>query len=380
MGKAASAKKKSGFIRKAMLVGNILFIAALLLSYLAQYVSPETSWILAFFGISYPVILLGNLFFIVFWMFVKFRYALLSFVIIFAGYNNVFRLVQYSSKVDESTLKNSTKIISYNVRNFDLYNYDYKNNWAYNFERRNKIFNMLVKEQPDIVCFQEYVYDASHTFKTTDTLKQILKAKNTHIYYTANARNLIYFGVATYTVYPIIDTGTIAFNTVSGNVCIFTDVLINKDTVRIYNVHFESIRLKSEDYMFAKDVSDNKISNSELKSNSERILKRLKRAYIIRAPQARLVAEHIRKCPFPVILCGDFNDTPHSYAYNTVSKGLKDAFMESGSGTGKSYVGIFPSFRIDYVLHSPLFKAYNYETLPEELSDHYPIKCYLKKK
>lgn len=379
MAKKTSAKRKNSFINKLMLFINFLFIVALLCSYLAQHISPETLWVFAFFGISYPIILLGNLFFVIFWIFVKFKYALLSLVLIAVGYNDVLQLIQYSQETEDSKLNDCSKIISYNVRNFDLYNYDYKNNWAYNFERRNKIFDLLVKEQPDIVCFQEYVYDNSNTFKTTDTLKQIMNAKNAHIYFTASSRNLIYFGVATYTKYPILDTGSIAFKTVSGNICIYTDVLINEDTVRIYNVHFESIRLKPEDYMFAKDVSDNKLSNSGLKSNSERILKRLKRAYAIRAPQARLVAEHIRNCPYPVILCGDFNDTPHSYAYHTVAKGLKDAFMESGRGTGQSYVGIFPSFRIDYILHSPSFKAYNYKTIHEDLSDHYPIKCYLKK-
>ena len=159
-------------------------------------------------------------------------------------------------------------------------------------------------------------------------------------------------------------------------------MIINSDTVRIYNVHLESIRLQPEDYILANNQKEHSQNDKKkevtAKEGSERILRRLKKAFILRGAQADLVAEHISKCPYPIILCGDFNDTPVSYAYKKISSTLTDAFIESGNGTGQSYAGDFPSFRIDYIMHSKGFRAYNYETIYEQMSDHYPIKCFLK--
>lgn len=378
----AKKKGRGSFFIKLIFIINILFAAFLLLSYLAAYVSPASFWPIAFFGIAYPFILLANILFVIFWLIIKRKYALLSTCLIVIGINNIFKLVQYSKVYDATEMQDAIKVISFNVRNFDIYNYD--KNWKNNFAKKNQIFNFLSEEQPDIICFQEYVYDTTNYFNTTDTLKQFLKAKNPHIYFTSNSRKLNYFGIATFTSYPIIDTGSIAYNTVYGNICIFTDVLIGNDTVRIYNIHFESIRFSYEDYAFVENQLKNSNAKQTLqkeitvKEGSERILKRLKNAFIIRAPQSEIVAEHINNCPYPIILCGDFNDTPTSFAYHKITSKLTDSFTESGNGTGQSYAGVYPSFRIDYIMHSKEFKACNFETVYEEMSDHYPVKCFLK--
>jgi endonuclease/exonuclease/phosphatase family metal-dependent hydrolase len=113
---------------------------------------------------------------------------------------------------------------------------------------------------------------------------------------------------------------------------------------------------------------------------SKNLLRRLKRAFVRRAPQAEMVAEHIRKCRYPVIVCGDFNDTPFSYTYNTVKGNLNDAFIECGNGFGKTYNGIFPSFRIDYILHSGSLVPSGYYTHSESYSDHFPVSCFFELK
>ena len=99
----------------------------------------------------------------------------------------------------------------------------------------------------------------------------------------------------------------------------------------------------------------------------------MKQAYIQRAGQVDILKEDIRSSPYPVIVCGDFNDTPVSYTYKTLSKGLSDVFIESGSGAGSTFRGNFPYVRIDYVLYSPGFYSYFYHTEKVDWSDHYPV-------
>ena len=104
----------------------------------------------------------------------------------------------------------------------------------------------------------------------------------------------------------------------------------------------------------------------------------MRTAYRKRAEQARTVRAEIEKSPYPVILCGDFNDTPSSYTYHKVAQKLEDAFVEAGNGMGKTYAGIFPSFRIDYIFHDTIFSANQFRTIKADYSDHYPVTTMLE--
>ena len=115
------------------------------------------------------------------------------------------------------------------------------------------------------------------------------------------------------------------------------------------------------------------LETEELKKNVLSIGKRLKNSFSKRAVQVEAIKIHINKSPYPVILCGDFNDTPNSYAYHKLSNGLKDAFVEQGVGLGRSYNGNFPSLRIDYILYSPELNIHSFNTKNVKLSDHFPI-------
>jgi endonuclease/exonuclease/phosphatase family metal-dependent hydrolase len=374
-------KTKQGFWRIIMLLITFIMGAALILSYLASYISPDKIWIIAFFGLGYPFLLLTNLLLMLYWLVLRKFVFIFPLLIILAGWTNIRSLIGFHKNHKITDRKNLIKVMSYNVRNFDLYNY--KPGWEYNFEKRDKIFDFIKEESADIICFQEFFYDATNNFSTIDTLLKFQKAIYYNTEYTAVTANTNKFGIATFSAFPIINSGKILFGEKTNNVCIYSDIVIGEDTVRVYNVHFESIKLGAEDYALAKDFSHiNKPdgSNVEIKKKSVRLMKRMKSAFINRVPQVRMVRNSIENCKYPVILCGDFNDTPTSYVYHLIASHLTDSFVESGSGLGKSYIGLLPTFRIDYIFHSKEYISVDFQTIHIKMSDHYPVVSYLKKK
>ncbi len=349
---------------------NHIAVVSLLISYLTPHISPENFWFIAFFGLAYPVLVLINLLFVIYWGIQLKKRSFYSLIIIVAGWVQMREYIQFNFSNSPDKSRKLIKVMSYNVRSFDLYN------WNKDKNTRKKMFNLISDENPDIICIQEfYTHDKDTIFNNLDSLLHLQKAKNTHVEYTTLRRSGSW-GAATFTSFPVVSKGKIVFDN-STNTCIYTDIKINADTVRVYNVHLESIHFGYVDYKFVDDIMNNK--ETEEVKNSKNILKRLKRAFIKRASQTELVAEHIEQSPYPVIVCGDFNDPPASYAYHTISQNLKDAFIESGNGFGRTYTGKFPSFRIDYILHSNKFKAYDFRTIRETLSDHFPLCCYMEK-
>lgn len=344
---------------------------------MSSYIEPKSLPLLSFFGIIYPVLLIVNLFFIFLWLIKNFKYSFLSLICILVGVNHIFENFQYSSSTDLKNKKDLIKIMSYNVRNFDLYNY--KPHWQYNFEKRNLIFDYIKKEAPDIICFQEFMNDKLGEFKTLDTIIKFQKAANVYAEYSFVSRGVNEFGIATFSRYPIVDKGRIDFPNSKNNLCIYTDLQIGKDVVRVYNAHFESLHFSADDYRTAENID--KIENLDKNRNKYlRILRIMKRAYINRADQVDIVAESIRKCKYPVVLCTDLNDTPVSYAYHNISKGLNDAFVDSGNGYGRTLVSIFSLFRIDYIFFSDHFISFDFTTGTVKYSDHFPVFCYLERK
>lgn len=356
---------------------NGIAALTLLLSYLAPHVSPEKFWPLAFLGLAYPALLFFNVLFSVFWLLTWKKYFWVSTLTILAGLSHVGNLLQINdiSKPLPETGKN-LEVLSYNVRNFGLYNH--LPGWELNFAYRNKIFNFLDSQDADIVCFQEFVFDRKGQFRTLDTMRTFMRARYAHFEYTRASRFENYFGLATFSAYPIVNRGKILFRTNAGNLCIYTDIKIKDDTIRVYNLHFESIGLSREDHLFVENMINTlqDAQNGNFHENSRIILGRLKRAFIWRASQAEKVAEHIRNSPHPVILAGDFNDTPSSYVYRQLAGQLQDAF-NSGLGMGRTYLIAIPGFRIDYIMHSEEFTPLNFKTGNQTYSDHFPVSAVL---
>ena len=353
-------------IRNIFLYINITLAVFLSIAYLSPITSPEDFWILAFFGLAYPYLLTLNFLFIVFWLVKRNKLFLISFVVIIIGYSYIGKVIQIRipQKVSSTFTaeKEAFKMLSFNVKAFSSYK------WQKLPKKKPEILAFLKEENPAIICFQEY-YDPLES-KGPDLHDELRSLPYSHAYFLKNTR----YGVATYSRFPIVSRGEIIFkNTL--NSCIYTDIKVNDDTLRVFNLHLQSIRMGRTNYQFMKKLQE-RIQEGEVKEIKD-ISYRLKKAFIKRSRQADTVAAHIQKSPYPVIVAGDFNDTPMSYTYHEIKKGLSDAFTESGHGLGQTYKGSFPSNRIDFILHDPTLDSKYFSTYKNSLSDHYPIACYI---
>ena len=368
-------------INRIILFFNILLAFLLILSHLAVIVDPQKIWQIAFLGLGYPYLLTANAVMILYWLILKRKELLVSFIAIISGWNILTSVIQLNfdftkeaqlSKTYTRSFRSDNKVIkvlTYNVRAFNLYN------WV-NFEKaKDSIFRFIIHEDPDIVCFQEYYSQERGRFTSADLYRLLNRTPYRHIHYTIGENRNTHYGIATFSSYPIVGSGVIRFNNTI-NVTIYTDIDFYGDTIRIFNNHLQSIHFNRRNYAFI-DSFRLRYSDQQLQDFLD-ISFRLKDGYIKRAEQAEIISGHIARSPYCVIVCGDFNDTPVSFTYKKMRPGLADSFIEAGSGFGNTYSGSFPSFRIDFILYSPELTAICTHRKRLKLSDHYPLITYLR--
>jgi endonuclease/exonuclease/phosphatase family metal-dependent hydrolase len=269
-----------------------------------------------------------------------------------------------STKPGTTRDSNAIRIMTYNVHDFKRYG---SNN---DTSTRNDILAIIKQEKPDLIGFQEFYTRNYGPYHMVNALKKLLKTNSYYLVgFDANQTDSI--GMAIFSKYPIVSRGLIMLSNdpTDENQCIYIDVKKGKNIFRMYSVHLESIHFESEDYSYLKGVSHGKTNMHSTK----RLAGKLKLAFIKRAQQVLKVKQSAATCPYPYIISGDFNDTPSSFAVNQMSKGLKNAFCEKGSGFGKTYNGDFPNFQIDYIMVNPGFNVLNYDIIEKRLSDHYPV-------
>lgn len=349
-------------LKYILLIFNVLFAIALLISYAALYIPPDKIWIFAIAGLFYPWLLTINLLFCVSWVFVKPRFAIISIIVILSGWNVLSRFIQFDGK---ETDEPGIKVVSYNVRHFT----GAGNNPSR--ELAELIKGFLKEKQPDIICLQEVKLRTNRVFNLEATRNEFPSIKHYQYIRTSSTG-----GSVTMSRFPIVKMQEIRFEN-SGNIAIATDIATGKDTIRIFNIHLQSYRINPDKYRI---IDSPGITSDENLREARELGLKFRKAVKMRAVQARLIRQKINESPHPVIVCGDFNDTPSSYAYQKVRGKLKDSFINSGEGIGQTYFGKLPSFRIDYILHSSEFQSYNFRTYDVQYSDHLPISCDLIRK
>jgi endonuclease/exonuclease/phosphatase family metal-dependent hydrolase len=322
---------------------------------------------MAFLGLLYPFLLLVNIIFIIIWIIQKSKLFLISLLGIIIGLDFLTNLVHidFNSK-DPDYSDKSIKILSYNVRVFDLWSWSNEKNIS------NKIFHFIRNSRSNIVCLQEFYSKEEQGKNAADSLLNHSVLSYSHIAYAIRDNRPTNYGIATFSSFPIVSKGEVKIR-MEDNYCIYSDIIIENDTLRIYNIHLESIHLGEQDYQLIENIDTE--DTPDLKGLRS-IYWKFKKSYIKRALQVNTIVAHLNTCRYPVILCGDFNDTPYSYVYKQLTNKLTDAFRHSGNGTGNTYINKYPAFRIDYILHSPKLKSFGFYSEKIKLSDHYPVQCY----
>ncbi|MEI3155922.1 MAG: endonuclease/exonuclease/phosphatase family protein [Odoribacter sp.] len=349
------------------LLDKIIFLISLLAmtglagAYTSSYTNPNTFIFPSLLGLAYPYLLISNLLLFLYWIIRWKKMVWAELLIILLGIP-AFLTYYGIANPQEKDDNHDISILSYNVRYFDVYN------WSKQKDTKEKLFDYLNHFKGDVICLQEFSIPQTPTIAATTIPR--LKSYPHHY---------IRKDMAIFSRLPILTTGYLPFDDQYSSTVLFCDLLLGQDTLRLYSVHLESYKLGNKERQFMKQISQG-LKTNDFPEGARNLTTRLATANRNRARQAEQIHQHIQQSPHKVILCGDFNDTPLSYTYKTIKTGMIDSFIEKGRGLGNTYIGEFPSFRIDYILHSPDFKTVSYLRDTTQLSDHYPIQGKLKLK
>jgi endonuclease/exonuclease/phosphatase family metal-dependent hydrolase len=332
---------------------NVALILCTFLCYLAPYVSPSQFWPLAFFGLLYPWLLLGHVLFILFWLSIRHKYALLSLACIVLGWEHFRGLVGFHFG-SASDAPQTISILTFNAHSMRYFQHRQA---AVDVAELARIFN---NKKTEIVCFQEFMGYPDWNPAYLNFLKKKQKLPN-RVWDENNE-------LAIFTSFPVLASKQKNFNYTNGYQ--YADLNVNGTVIRVFNIHLQSNAISSiADRMATTEDMEEEEALYEMRT----MLGRFKRAAQKRAHQAAEVAAEIARSPYPVLVCGDLNDIPQSYTYRTLSAGLQDAFKEKGGGLGITYAGRIPGLRIDYILASPDFQILDYEKRRSSFSDHRPM-------
>lgn len=357
--------QKIPILKGVLLTLNIIAAMILIMALLASYIPPSTYAVFSIAALIYPLILFANLLFIGIWIVLKSRYWLLSLIIILLGLSNLKNNFQLNMIDNQSKSDSSVKIISYNVQ---LFATDEKGRDS--ADLKNQIVQLLKIEEANIICLQEYHSMDRNVYTPLIDLNNRL-LKNSYYYESYfNPRFDQLSGLVIFSKYKAVNKGKLKFPG-SRTYGIFTDLVILGDTVRVFNIHLASIRLQASDidFVMKPDFKD----QENFKNRSASIYAKLCNAFILREKQMKELLAEINRCKYPIILCGDFNDTPSSYVYSILSKYLTDSFIMKGNKLGSTYAGNIPFLRIDYVFTSQHFRINYFEIRKVGFSDHFPI-------
>lgn len=342
------------FFRIVLTIVNLILAVALLLADLAGNVKPSSSIYISLLSYGYFYILVANMVCMVLWLCLRSRLFLLSLAVILFKVNYIPRYFQLGGTEEtEIADESSLKIMSFNTHVF---------RWT--DTSSFSTLKLIDDEQPDIICFQEF------TIRLNYNILDSMRARKYLYIHSRNKAADAATGTSVFSRYPIVNKGVM-----NDGRAVFADIRKNDSVFRIYSIHLDSYHLDDND----KSKID-QIAHGNVDDSSRSTLRKFKKTLLKHEKEVATLGESIEQCGLPMVLCGDFNDPPASYAYNYLRQYFKDSYCEQGSGRGSTFNGMFPNLRIDYVFHDENFKVLAYKVVDCNISDHYPLIVTLQRK
>jgi endonuclease/exonuclease/phosphatase family metal-dependent hydrolase len=338
--------KKISFISKTMLFFNVIVAIITLMAYLLPFLAPKWFPFLSVLSLFLPFFLVLNLLFFMYWLIQLKKYIFVSGLVLLLGITFINKFYNLKpTKLPKS--ENEFSIMSYNVRLFNKFNWNKKANIP------TKIAEFVIEKNPDILCVQEY----SNLEKT-----QFLNYNYKHVF--KEGKNII-VGNAIFSKFKIIDKGVINFPNSTNN-AVYADIIKDKDTLRIYSMHLQSIKIST-------DIEEEEIQKMN-ESKTKYIFRKISSAFTKQQEQALLLKQHYTDCKYKKIICGDMNNSAFSFVYRTIKGPMQDAFESNGEGFGKTYNFKYYPARIDYIFADKNIQIKSFETLNDFYnSDHFPL-------
>jgi len=354
-----SLEKRRKYIDVCFVVVSCIASALLVLSCLPRFVKPQEFCIIEFISIGISTYFCVQIILLIVWLW-KRRFVMSVFIsaALLCSLFVLSDVFAHSFCSVRRPERQCIKVLSYNVQAFA------RDGWAGRPAVCKGIFGYLQEQEPDVICIQEFHHDQHETYVLFDSIRTKMGLSNVYVYKEHSLKDYYFYGTVVFSRFPIVKCGTLRYQD-TGNNSVWVDVVAGRDTIRVYNSHLES-------YRFGGDILLDSINNHTAKKS---VLTKIVTSLILRGLQADTLAEHMRRCPYKMLCCGDFNSPPDSYVYQRIrhSCGLRDAFLETGWGIGGTLNWKLPSKRIDYVLYSPGLSAVKFERRKVYFSDHFPV-------
>ncbi len=355
-----------------MLAVSVVVAVCTLLSWMARWIEPAKYGLLSSSGLLFPILFGVDFLSLLYWV-IRLRWGamipLVPFVLGVFSLTMFFRPQFTEVYADHSRDRSLVSVASYNVRGMmrEIEGGKLRSNL-------DEIVSVIDSLRPDVLCMQEFQSTRRHPRTEFEDALPLYHYNRTR-FNIAGSEPQLGWGLAIYSKFPIAASGHIDFEGTS-NAILWADVVASRDTVRVFNAHLQTTAIKASDERYI--VHGQFVADSARTSKVRKMVGMLTQNDIIRAAQADSLARGIAASPYPVVVCGDFNDTPASYTYHKISKRLRDSFREAGSGYGYTYRGFFDLLRIDYVLHSRSLECVEYRSPAFDASDHNPVAVRLK--
>lgn len=350
------------FIPRLLFWCHCIFLAALLLSVWLPFLSPAAWWPSGFAGLLFPLFFCINLLFIPVWIIYKKRYYWLSIAGLLLSYKAV--MVSFAAHWPRQFSATPPPAPGFTLMTFNTSSMGLKG-YEQDEELRISIYHTLKEASPDILCLQEFYTNDNPKFP--DNIQYISqKLGYPHHYFTADKIHwdTWRYGIALFSRYPVIRADKIPCGhsaAGSGSSILQADVLVHGDTIRVLTAQLRSYMLNASGGVHGM----------------RSLLHKMRSTFSERAHQAGQLQSLASASPYPVIVCGDFNDIPVSYTYYTLTSSLQDAFLYKGSGIGRTLSFLSPTLRIDYILTHPHFNVQGYHTFGNALFEHFPVMASL---